>query len=710
MKRLLQYDGGQWKEYINFESLKGKDVDMDEIYMIAESSGERSVEQHEKRFNHLLLHDPFMLGTKMVNEATLGKDRFLQYDGKNLIFADILRAKEGKNLLPYISAGGGVVMGNRVTSGTEGSVLFVGADSLLTQDNANFFWDNTNNRLGLGNAAPGTTLDITGTLRASSTVTFSTFTANGGALFTNGSGVLAQSAAGTATQVLHGGATPSFSAISLTADVTGILPIANGGTNNSSAYTAGSIIFSNGTSLTQDNANLFFDDTNNRLGIGTASPSTALHVAGTGVLRLSAMTAGSVLFAGTSGDVSQDNANLFFNDTNNRLGIGTTAPETNLHVFNGSAGTVTTFPNSLLTLENSTHSYINLLVPTGEAAGLIIGQGTNSNFTALTFNRVIANAWDISSATAGFLSAFYIRNSDNTDPGSSANMTLFVGGANAGDVYMLYTVSGVISWSLGVDNSDGDKFKLSTAALPGGGDVLTVTTAGLVGISSSSTPGAQLEVDASTAATKGLIVKGAATQSANLFEAQNSASSILAQIDANGAFVFNEQGADADCRIEGDTEVNLIYTDASTDRVGIGTSTPQGRFDITTAATNDDPNYWFQQARVTTTDATQTTLDTFAITASRTYVIEARVVARRTGGAAGTADDGAAYVVRAAYTTKAGTVTLLGLVNADYTAEDQVLFDATFTISGANVLLSVTGVAANNLVWHSTSIVSFVGT
>lgn len=39
------------------------------------------------------------------------------------------------------------------------------------------------------------------------------------------------------------------------------LSIANGGTNNTSAYTAGSVIFSNGTSLTQDNTNLFWDST-----------------------------------------------------------------------------------------------------------------------------------------------------------------------------------------------------------------------------------------------------------------------------------------------------------------------------------------------------------------------------------------------------------------------------------------------------------------
>ena len=47
------------------------------------------------------------------------------------------------------------------------------------------------------------------------------------------------------------------------------------------ALTSGSVLFSNGTTIAQDNANLFFDDTNNRLGIGTATPAFGLDVNGT---------------------------------------------------------------------------------------------------------------------------------------------------------------------------------------------------------------------------------------------------------------------------------------------------------------------------------------------------------------------------------------------------------------------------------------------
>ncbi|PIZ85709.1 hypothetical protein COX94_02160, partial [Candidatus Nomurabacteria bacterium CG_4_10_14_0_2_um_filter_33_9] len=37
---------------------------------------------------------------------------------------------------------------------TAGSILFAGASGILAQDNSNFFWDNTNKRLGIGTTAP----------------------------------------------------------------------------------------------------------------------------------------------------------------------------------------------------------------------------------------------------------------------------------------------------------------------------------------------------------------------------------------------------------------------------------------------------------------------------------------------------------------------------------------------------------------------------
>jgi hypothetical protein len=44
--------------------------------------------------------------------------------------------------------------------------------------------------------------------------------------------------------------------------------------------------------------------------------------------------------------------------------------------------------------------------------------------------------------------------------------------------------------------------------------------------------------------------------------------------------VVNETGGDNDTRIEGDTDANLLFVDASTDRIGVGTSTPSQKIDL----------------------------------------------------------------------------------------------------------------------------------
>lgn len=54
---------------------------------------------------------------------------------------------------------------------------------------------------------------------------------------------------------------------------------------------------------------------------------------------------------------------------------------------------------------------------------------------------------------------------------------------------------------------------------------------------------------------------------------------------AGGTAVFNENGEDADFRVEGDTDANLLFVDASADNVGIGTSSPQVKLDIAGAST-----------------------------------------------------------------------------------------------------------------------------
>lgn len=146
------------------------------------------------------------------------------------------------------------------------------------------------------------TTQVTGTLPVGNGGTgATTFTANG-VLYGNTTSAVGVTAAGTTGQVLIGntGAAPSWAALSSNAvtsisfgttgltpstatqgavTVAGTLAVANGGTGTATAFTTGSVVFAGASGVySQSNANFFWDNTNARLGLGTTGPSQRLHV------------------------------------------------------------------------------------------------------------------------------------------------------------------------------------------------------------------------------------------------------------------------------------------------------------------------------------------------------------------------------------------------------------------------------------------------
>ena len=55
-----------------------------------------------------------------------------------------------------------------------------------------------------------------------------------------------------------------------------------------------------------------------------------------------------------------------------------------------------------------------------------------------------------------------------------------------------------------------------------------------------------------------------------------------------GEFVVNDGGNDVDFRVEGDSEVNLLFTNAGNDRVGVGTASPDRRLHVEQTNANAD--------------------------------------------------------------------------------------------------------------------------
>jgi len=102
---------------------------------------------------------------------------------------------------------------------------------------------------------------------------------------------------------------------------------------------------------------------------------------------------------------------------------------------------------------------------------------------------------------------------------------------------------------------------------------------------------------------------------------------------------------------------------------------------------------------VDTTDATQTTLFAFTTATDTSYYAEFKLVALRTGGAAGAAGDTATYNVNYFVKNVAGTVTVTQMSRDEQ--EDQAAFDAIFVASGTALNLDVTGVVNNDVTWNA---------
>ena len=112
------------------------------------------------------------------------------------------------------------------------------------------------------------------------------------------------------------------------------------------------------------------------------------------------MTQGSIPFVGASGVLSQDNANLFWDGANHRLGIGFTNPTAALQI---KAGTATVAPLMLT-------QGVNLTTP---ASGAIEYDGTNLYFTDNTNTRRTLSTSAGASSQSSTTNFTFNSNSDN---------------------------------------------------------------------------------------------------------------------------------------------------------------------------------------------------------------------------------------------------------------------------------------------------------
>lgn len=183
------------------------------------------------------------------------------------------------------------------------------------------------------------------------------------------------------------------------------------------------------------------------------------------------------------------------------------------------------------------------------------------------------------------------------------------------------------------------------------------------------------------------------------------------ETSGSGVKIFFGDGATATKVTCGDLDCQIINGTTLNAQAGFLFQTATGTtvLELKSTATNDDPIVRWRQNRTTSTNGTAVTIDTIPTTTDTCIMIDSKVIARRTGGTAGTAGDIAAYGRRAAFKNVGGVLTQVGTTTAIGTYESQVGWDCTIVGSGTNILVQGTGALNNNVTWHSTTEVYFVG-
>ncbi len=211
-----------------------------------------------------------------------------------------------------------------ITSGTVGRVLFEGTGNVL-QQSANFFWDNTNSRLGIGTATPAYQLSLAGSANIQGVTGLNFLVGTRGIFFglTGSTEVSTYLATSPLIFSLNQGSTPvaRFSAT-------------NGNLLINTTTDAGYKLDVNGG--VRFGTNFIWDNTNSRLGVGTASPTTRLFVKGEGAtasttsfrvenstnsVAINYTDAGLLSIGGTTTSDSGIGFRLVGTTTNVRLGI-----------------------------------------------------------------------------------------------------------------------------------------------------------------------------------------------------------------------------------------------------------------------------------------------------------------------------------------------------------------------------------------------------
>src|SRR3989338_4893361 len=315
-----------------------------------------------------------------------------------------------------------------VGSGTTGSVLFVDSSGNLNQDNANLFWDDTNNRLGIGTTSPLLKLDVAGSGRLKGTAT-SVLTGSidpAASTTVTGVGTLFTTELIVGDRITVTGQTRTVTAIASNTSLTVNTAFSNNANDTSPDKLSAEFVVKDSS----DNLDLIVSD-NGRIGIGgTIAPDAEIDINGGGVwvrdgglgaldasagsgLKLSAVSGqGRIGAYDYVNDVYTDlilNATSINPASDGNIGIGTTSPLGRFHSYISGARTATNYSGYLENVSTNTTTdgikkYGLYITSTGDFTGST-GASTNNYGIYIATTSGGDNNYDIYAQSGAYLDA-----------------------------------------------------------------------------------------------------------------------------------------------------------------------------------------------------------------------------------------------------------------------------------------------------------------